>query len=234
MKISIITPTIRHEGLQIIAKALRRQTFQDFEWIVVSPEEPEHVTPSLYLKDPEKNPGDVWTLNKSYNLAIKHASAPLIVSWQDWTFANPDVLEKFYFHYTQEPKTLISAVGNKYADDSWSVMNWKDPRERDDQGTFYPSYFSDIEWNLCSCPKQAIIDVGGFDESLDAYFGMDAYGVNDRINMLGTYDFKIDQTIKSFSLEHGRPDNWEEKNAIHGPYAEKRKHYLLNPVLSYI
>jgi len=37
MKISVITPTIREEGLPIVDKALNRQSFEDFEWLVGSP-----------------------------------------------------------------------------------------------------------------------------------------------------------------------------------------------------
>ncbi|MCB1712604.1 MAG: hypothetical protein KDH96_09085, partial [Candidatus Riesia sp.] len=181
-----------------------------------------------------KKKGDVWTLNKAYNLAIRGSGGELIVSWQDFTYARPDTLERFWRHYEREPKTLIGAVGNKYSDPSWSVMTWKDPRERDDQGSFYPCYFTDIEWNLCSVPKQALLDVGGFDENLDKYFGMDGYSVNERINLTGSYDFKLDQTIKTFSLEHGRPKKWEEKNAIHGPYNLIRKDYLVNHKLPFL
>ena len=55
---------------------------------------------------------------------------------------------------------------------------------------------------------------------------------NERIALKGGYDFYLDQTIKSYSLEHGRPNGWEEKNAIHGPYQEIRKAYVENPTLS--
>jgi hypothetical protein len=63
---------------------------------------------------------------------------------------------------------------------------------------------------------------------------MDGYSVVDRLNLLGGYDFKIDQTIKSFSLEHGRPLMWEKKNAIHGPYNKRRQVYLNDPKLKYL
>lgn len=219
--ISVITPTIRgKEGLKLAEKALSRQTEQDFEWIVE------------YASDPL--PNCVWSLNRDYNTAIKRAKGDLIISWQDFTYAEPECLEKFLFHHNQEPKTLVTAVGNKYSDNTWSVVTWKDPRERSDQGTYYPCFFNDIEFNLCSIPKQAFYDIGGFDEELDHYFGMDGYSVVERLNLLGGYDFKIDQTIKSFSLEHGRVSDWEEKNALHGPYNKRRLTYLANPILSYL
>lgn len=259
MKISVITPTVRPEGLSLVEKALREQTFRDFEWIIVSPKVYEilndpHFSEVLgcdkyefgpefrgksysilgkyedkdapfiaVIPEPEKEEGDVWSLNKAYNTAIKEAKGELIISWQDWTYAKPDTLEMFWQHFKDEPKTLVSAVGNKYETDSWDIMIWKDPRIRDDMPSFYPCYPNDIEWNLCSVPKQALHDVGGFDEGLDKWFGMDGFSVNMRIWDLGGYDFKLDQSIKSYSLPHGRVDDWEEKNAIHGPYEQRKE-----------
>ena len=115
-------------------------------------------------------------------------------------------------------------------------MTWKDPRERDDQGSYYLTGFENIEWNLCSCPKQALYDVGGFDEELDSMgYGMDGYSVNERISMLGKYDFKLNQSIKSYSEEHGRKADWEEHNNIHGNYQKRQKEYMQNgPILPYL
>lgn len=219
--ISVITCSVRPEGLKLVEKALDRQTLQDFEWIVQGRE--------------GAIPNDcVWTLNRDYNHAIKRAKGDLIISWQDYTYANPDTLEKFLFHFETEPKTLVTAVGNKYQDDTWTIETWRDPRIRADEGSYYPCYFNDIEWNLCSVPKSALYAVGGFDEDLDHWYGMDGYSVVDRLNMLGGYDFKIDQTIRSYSLEHGRPDKWEDLNAIHGPYEKRRLAYVDNPVLKFL
>jgi hypothetical protein len=221
-KISVITCSVREEGIPLAEKALKRQTFKDFEHIVQGRE--------------GSMEGNTWTLNQDYNIAIRKAKGDLIISWQDFTYAKPDTLERFWTHYEQEPRTLVGAVGNKYADDSWTVMTWKDPRERDDQGPYYPCYFSDIEWNLAAIPKEAIYAVGGFDESMDKAYGMDAYSVNDRINLIGGYDFKLDQTIKSYSLEHGRLNGsaWDKNNWNGEPYQEHRKSYLANPKLSYL
>jgi len=235
-KISVITPTIRELGLDIVKKALSRQTFKSFEWIIVSPFDPKI---GVWVKDPGKNEGDVWSLNKAYNAGIKKAKGDLIVSWQDYTFADPDVLERFYFHFQNEPKTLVTGVGNKYKDvyPQLGEMTWKDPRERTDQGTFYPCNFSDVEWNFCAVPKQALYDIGGFDESSDQFFGMDGYGVNERLWDYGGYDFKIDQAIRSYSLPHDRDKDWEEFNAIHGAYQAHKWKLVENrqyPVLNYL
>lgn len=232
--VTIITPTVRFEGLTLVGKALKRQTFKDFEWLIVAPFKPAVSTPHRPIRDIARSNGDLHTLNKAYNEAISKAQGQLIISWQDYTYARPDTLERFFTHYQQEPKVLVTAVGNKYSDESFTVMTWKDPRERDDLGSYYPCYFNDIEFNLCSLPKDALYAVGGFDEELDKFYGMDGYSVVDRLNMLGGYDFKIDQSIKSYSLNHSRYTDWEEKNAIHGPYELRRQSYVANPILPYL
>jgi len=241
--ISIITPTVRPEGLDLVRKALKRQTFKDWEWIVVGKQNIWNYMenkwnddyPFYWYEEPKLNKDDLWALNKAYNKALFQAKGELIVSWQDYTYAKPDALEKFWFHYQNEPKTLITAVGNKYADDKWIVKTWQDPREREDQGTFYPCFFNDIEFNLCSIPEEALYAVGGFDESLDKFYGMDGFSVVDRLNLLGGYDFKLDQTIKSFSLEHGRLNpKWDELNWIGDRYNAKRLEYIDNPALNYL
>lgn len=236
--ISVLTPTFRSkDGLAVVEKALKRQTFKDFEWVIGSPSEDvtEGLTaPYRWVKDPTKQDGDRWVLNKVYNNLISESKGDLIVSIQDYTFFDPDTLEKFWFHFTQEPRTLVTGVGNKYecVYPTPGACIWEDPRINNRYGTYYPCYFSDIEWNFCSVPKQALYDVGGFDERLDKYYGMDGYSVNDRINSLGGYDFKINQTIRSYSLVHGRPENWDKYNALPF-YSEYRKSYM-SPKLPYL
>ena len=201
--ISVITPSVRPKGLKIVEKALNRQSFKDFEWLV----------------NDKRYKGGVWGLNRAYNDLIRQSKGELLVSWQDWTFADPDCLEKFWLHFQAEPKTLVTAVGNKYADDTWMVKTWQDPRQRDDQGSYYQCFPWDIEWNLCSVPKQALYDIGGFMEDFDFEgYGMDGLGVNERINEIGGYDFKIDQSIKSYSLEHDRPKDWDKFNLLGDKY----------------
>jgi hypothetical protein len=264
IKISVITPTTRAKGLFLVEKALRAQTFnktsKDFivEWIIVGSKNVldeyvklkhvksfPHGRPMeldgvivVYIEEPPKKKNQLWTLNKAYNVAINEARGKLIISWQDYTFAGPNTLEEFWKHYEEEPNTLVSAVGNKYESEKWDVMVWKDPRIRDDVESFYPCYFQDIEWNLCSVPKKALCDIGGFDEGADSlYLGMDGFSVNERLWDLGGYDFKLDQSIKSYSLPHKRRDDWEELNGMYGGYEERRNSLVSLgqwPVLKYL
>lgn len=231
--ITVITPTVRPEGLALVQKALKRQTLKDFEWLVVSPIDYGY---GKWVKEPPKNEGDYWALNKAMNEAIRQAKGDLIVSWQDYTFATPQALEKFLFWYEYDNKKIVSGVGNKYSDETFTVKTWQDPRQRIDQGVFYPCYFNDIEFNFCAIPKKAFYEIGGYDESLDKKAGMDGYSVVERLNLLNNgWDFCLDQTNESFSLEHGRlTTDWDEKNWLPIWDKEVRPRYLVNPVLSYL
>lgn len=219
--ISVITPTVRKEGLKLVKKALDRQEFRDFEWIVVEPEG-------------EKPKGLYWTVYRDYNRAVRQAKGDFIVSWQDFTYALPDTLQKFWDHYCREPKTIVTGVGNKYTDESFIAKTWQDPRERSDQGAFYSCFPNDIELNLASFPREAFYRVGGFDETLDAYSSLCGLDVLMRLDMVGGYDFKIDQTIKSFSTEHGRLAGWDEYTPFNGVWQAKLLEYQKQPVLNYL
>ena len=81
MKISVITPSIRPEGLKIVRECLLNQTFKDFEWLV-----------------------DInWTgkhdLNASFNRLIRRASGELIVFYQDYIIN--EILSCFFIVCTQ-------------------------------------------------------------------------------------------------------------------------------------
>jgi len=235
-KISVITPTIREDGLKLVETALKKQDMQFFEWLICSKQKPKRIEiPYIWLEDDFV--GKTWTLNRAYNKLIKNAHAPLIVSWQDFTYSKFDTLGRFLTHFEQDPNVLVGAVGNKYKTvyPELGAMVWSDPREREDQGTYYKTGFENVEWNLAAIPKKALYDIGGFDEELDGFFGMDGYSVAERIHFIGGYDFALDQSIKSYSVVHDRPIDWEEKGAIHGPYQERQQYYLQNgPVLQYL
>lgn len=232
--ISVVTPTTRPEGLELVEKALKRQTYKEWEWIVSAPVyvKVKGFKIDQLLSDPPKEPLDVWSLNKAYNKMLRHAHGELIVSWQDFTFADPDALEKFWWHYQANSKFVVSGVGNKYTDATWSTQTWQDPRERKDQGAFYECFPQDIEGNFAALPKGAFYEAGGFDEEMDQMFGLDFYDVMLRIDKLGKYKFYLDQTNKSYSLEHKRPERWQELNWItdgrYQKYARRRNKIRLD------
>jgi hypothetical protein len=199
----------------------------DVEWIVGAPRKP----PSLpyaysWVEDPPREDGDYWVLNKLYNRMIAKASGELLISVQDFTSFEPEGLLKFWLHYRANPKAVVSGVGHKYADPSFTRRIWEDPRVRPELPSIYRCPFAFIEGNYLAVAKAAVLDVGGFDEALDRFAGMDWYSVLDRLDLRGGYDFMISQINVSYSVNHERYPDWEARNALHGPYQQRRKVYL--------
>lgn len=208
-KISVFTPSIRKEGLDIVEKALNEQDFEDFDWYIGSPFKPDTKW-ATWVKDDFK--GGVWSLNRVYNKMIKESNGDLIVSWQDFTYGDSDILSTLWKRYEDNKKSLVSVVGNKYYDDTFFLESWFDPRAT--AMPFRETSFRDVEWNLCSCPRKALEEIGGFMEDLDyCGFGMDGYCVNERLSELD-YKFYLESSVRSYSLMHGRVKNWDEKNLL--------------------
>jgi hypothetical protein len=118
-----------------------------------------------------------------------------------------------YKFYKKHPKALLSILGNKYLDETFDFSSWIDPRFSSDQ--LREVAFNEVEWNLCSCPRKAVEEVGGFIEELDMKgMGMDGYSVNQKIAELGGHKFFTTSEVRSYSIMHGRVDNWDKDNLM--------------------
>lgn len=119
VKISVLTPSVRPVGLEIVRKGLMEQTFQDFEWLV------------------EIGTGE-HDLNKAYNRMLRRAEGELFVSLQDFIKIPPDYLQKFWDAYQENPDTFFTAPVGKVddieykGDVRWDWRAWtngeKDPK----------------------------------------------------------------------------------------------------------
>lgn len=226
-KITVITPSIRPEALKVVSKCLRKQSFKDFEWLVGSPFT---VNDQLSTHILDNFEGGFWTFNRACNEMIRQAEGELIVSWQDNIWGNSQVLEDFWSWYEKNPKVCVTGVGDQYQEVDKHlkpfIQVWGDPRKgsQDRFGSSYECYPSDWELNFCSAPRQAFLDVGGFDEALDySGFGMDNISLSERIDESG-YQFWIDHTIECRGLYHKRDhENWDANHNMHGPYEKRKK-----------
>lgn len=211
--ISIITPSVRPELLPIVEKCLKRQDFTNWEWIITSPVEIRTVTPTLLLKDPPRALHDFWSLCKGWNLSYAKAKGELIVNIQDGIWFPPDVLSKFWFHYQNNKRTLVSAIGHQYEgfDDRGVPLNkvWHDPRSKTGV-TFEEVPPSEMEMVMCSIPKQALIECGGIDEEYDTCNGAQEKEMCWRLNRMN-WDFFIDHTIEYKAIHHPRlSKDWDK------------------------
>ena len=234
--ISVLTPTVRPQGLQMVARCLRRQDFTDFEWIVVAPKEMDieiekylvNYPHPLVLAEPEKREGDFYNLNKAWNTAYAKAKGDLIVNIVDLIWFPPDTLTRLWYHYQANPKGLVSAIGHQYAKETdGKPVNqvWTDPRINNSDKTFFSVMPSEMEMCLCSIPKQAILDCGGLDEVYDKGAALGEKEMCWRLNLLG-YNFFIDKGIEYRAMKHDRLKGSEEWDKAYKITREIfRKHY---------
>jgi len=208
--LSVITCSNRPDKLKLAQDSLSKQTYKDFEWLVVSPVDPKV---GKWVKDPPKGKNDLYCLNKAVNAGIKASTGDLLVLLQDSIWIQPDALEKFAFHFKTNPEAFVSGVGDQYdqLDDNGKPCHkvWLDPRKRSDMGSYYECLPQDWETNFCSLPRKAIYDVGGWDEEMDIYYAWDNVAVAIRLVQFG-YKPYLDQTNESFTLKHGRSADWDE------------------------
>lgn len=218
VRISVVTPSVRPELLSLVEASLKRQTFQDFEWIVVSPTifHPEiktKVEPDKLVIEPPKRRGDYYGLNKAWNEGFCHVEGELIVIVCDGVEIQVDTLEKLWRHYESNPKAIISCVGHQYTDLNKPPV-WIDPRVRTDQGSFYEVQHSEMEFCVVSFPTKAVYDVGGIDEEYDKAAALSEKEFAMRMYKAG-YPLYLCQDIEYKAIQHPRlTPEWDDKYQI--------------------
>lgn len=220
-KITCVTPSIRIELLEILKKCLLRQTFDSFEWIVVSPFKYQD---AIWIPDPPMREGDYYRLNGAWNKAFRKARGELVVSIVDGLWFPPDTLEKLWQHYRNDPKSCVTCIGHQYDEvenGKPEHMVWRDPRARLDQGAFYEVSPREMELCVASLPLKAIRDVGGVDEEFDKYAALSEKEMCYRIEQQG-YKFYIDQTLEYRAIHHPRlSEEWDKRYKEGCVYYEK-------------
>jgi hypothetical protein len=168
MKISVITPTIRPEGLNIIQSSLANQTFKDFEWLVEVGLKTEH------------------DLNKAFNKMIKRAKGELLVFLEDYTKVPPDYLQKWWDAYQKYPDTFFTAPLGKVDNLEYKPparWDWRAWKHKESDGDFIDGKWDCWEIDNGACPKACLYAIGGFDEELDAFWSCDNLNVGCRADI---------------------------------------------------
>lgn len=162
MKITVVTPTIRKQGLECVMKSLQNQTFNlnEIEWLV------------------ELNETGVPDFNKAMNKMIKEAQGELIVSIQDYIEIPPNGLELLWEAYQKNKNALFTCPVGKTSD--YSNIKWDWRKERDGKCAW-----NEWEIDYGAFPKEVIKKLGGFDETLDEAWGFDNCIVGMRAEMEG-------------------------------------------------
>jgi len=177
VKISVVTPTIRPEGLVPVRDSLLKQTFTDFEWLVEV---------GLYQHD----------LNAAFNRMLRRAKGELIVFAEDWMKFSEAGLQKFWDAYQEDPYTFFTAPVEKTLDWQTSEGDW---RSHPAAQMTWQSW--EIDWG--AAPLECLRKIGGFDEQMDGHWAGDNVNVALRAQM-NNYKFANLRDNKAIALDHNK------------------------------
>lgn len=209
-RVSVVIPTARYGGIDIIVESMKHQTFRDFEVLIADELHRKEVIEAqgfIYVEPPQKKEGMWWNLDASLNKVICQAAGTIIVQLNDYVYVPPDGIQKFVDRLAQEPMALISGVSDQYLaplpdnpTGAYSVWNefpgiprgnkvFYDPRKESNNQGFYLTIPLLFEGNWAAYPKQAWIDCGGYDEMFDIGWGYDNNEFAERTTFFGYHVF---------------------------------------------
>lgn len=197
-KISVITPTIRPQFLDITKKCLEEQTFGDFEWII---------EPGLTRWG--------YTLPKDWNKAIAKAKGEIVFMLQDCIKIEPDFLEKLDTLHKESPNSLftfpVGKVNNFNEEPNWDWRHYKERRE-----------VRPFEWeiDLASAPLEVFYEVGGFDERFCEGWSWENCEIAYRIDALKKYKFEVIPDMEGVAIDHDFVEDDSFRNKL--PNNDKR------------
>lgn len=177
MKISVITPSIRPDGLKTTFETLSKQTLprEDWEWL-----------PRLSI------PGERPDLCKQVNRAIAESQGELIVFLQDYISIKPDALERCWETYKKNERICHTMpVGKDHGQIDW---DWRYYWKKDE------ITFERWEIDFGMCPSAAIKDIGFF-ERYDEGFGWENVDTAYILSKTG-YSFGVDTENEAIAIDH--------------------------------
>lgn len=193
--VSILTVTKRNDWVDLAVESLKRQTFKDFEWIIVYEPEVE-IQPIEGIKNlrwvkapPKKNHSN---LNASLNEGLRNVTGDYVLFYQDFIELAPDTIENLYY-----------AVGELNAFITTATINPDGKHDMRYTGIDIIRIIEPKEWeaNVAIAPMKAIRELGGFDEEYDKGWSWDNVNLAERAELLG-YDFYIDERTQPLLHYH--------------------------------
>lgn len=170
-KISVITPSIRPAGLEIVRESLGKQMFDEFEWLTE-------------IGVPNRG----HDLNQAFNRMLRRAEGELIVIYQDYIKAPPMYLQHFWDAYQANPDTFFTSPVGKVDNLDYTgeiKWDWRAWNDKDGLTDYVPSRWDTWEIDSGAAPLAALKKIGGFDEELDQYWSCDNVNVGCRAELAG-------------------------------------------------
>lgn len=216
--ISILTVSKRRGWEHTAEKCLKEQTYQDFEWVVVTEDAYSHSclqgwgsTRVTHIPAPKKKKGNFSNLSASNNAGLRLCKGDYVVFYQDFIELEPDCLEKLVS--LADPKTFVTTLTrNPDGDEEDPRYTWQD-----EVRTCWPE-----EWeeNVGMAPMAILRELGGYDEAYDKGWAWNNCNVAQRAEMLGCR-FLLDETNRPQLIFHKKEPDLNPDMPLNGELHEK-------------
>lgn len=244
VKLTVYTPTIRRGWWNIMANNLSKQTYKNFEWIIVDdyPADRSGIAKEYaekynldisYMKGKERKVKRTYGLCNANNTALAAATGEVLVFLQDFILIPEDGLEQIATLYRKNPDTLQGLP------DMYFTPKVKPDKESEDWfhgntdiiGDFIRQNVRiqnlglretenpmDFEQNYGAIPVKIARELGGWYEFFDEGLGWDNTDMGWRALQKG-YKILIDETNIAICIDH-----WKtlEGTPEHGLERERR------------
>lgn len=177
--ISVITPSIRPQHLDLAQRCLEAQTNQDFEW---------HVEIGF--------PSRGFTLPSDWNKLLRRCRGGIVVLYQDCISIPADALERIAaLDHTRTAYTY--PVGKQQGERvQWE---WRRHWQQVHGNELLPPHQWEID--LASAPIALFQDVGGFDEAFNDGWSWENVEIAWRAEQAG-YRFSVSSATEGVALDH--------------------------------
>lgn len=153
--------------------------------------------------------------NASMNRLLHRAQGELVISLQDYIKVPPEGILGFLEAYKNGAEFMTAPVGHcdteEYTNPTW---DWRKSTDKCNWDGW------EIDWG--AAPRQALLDIGGFDEELDKGWGFDNLTVGKKAEKAG-YSFMCLKDNPALGYNHKRGADHE--------FADKRDPHLYQNVL---
>lgn len=199
-KVTVLTVTKRGGWASVAIESLERQTFKDFNWVIVYEpgeilyEDTKQLSESnlditLVQAPAKKRPSN---LNASDNAGLRACTGKYVMFFQDLIILESDCLEKFV-KLAKPDLFLTSLTKNPEGDEEDPRYTWQDEVRE--------CYPQEWEENVALAPLKAFKELGGYDEEYDNGWAWNNCNVAERAEILG-YRFLLDETNRPQLINH--------------------------------
>lgn len=226
--VSIYTPTIREGWFNIMSENLSKQTYKNFEWLIIDDHKENRADIAKkyaekyglnirYIRGKEHKVKRNYSLINANNTAMLEAKGSLLVVLQDFIILQPTAIEELVRLHKQHPDDLIAPVDVYYEPkikpDTSNSEDWfngstdvigKFMRKNiriDNRGFRRTKWPFDFEQNFGAIPMSTLKKLGGWWEFQDEGLGFDNTELAWRVMELG-YKVWVDELNIAICLDH--------------------------------